>query len=197
MEREQVIKALECCADDSRNGCATCPRNTKYTANLQECMELLMRDALALIKELTEERDGYENLAHTAIETQNRMSDTIEELTEEAKHKEAKYNELYEEYESMAKSVNEASDLIRKLKHDKEILNLEIERLKIICESYMLQYGTVVHKEFWLKQERADTVRKMQEELKKTFSALCKGEMSDLYRIIDQIAKEMIEGETK
>ena len=41
---------------------------------------------------------------------------------------------------------------------------------------------------------KADTVRKMQNELKKTFSALCKGEMSDLFRIIDQIAKEMLEG---
>ena len=41
----------------------------------------------------------------------------------------------------------------------------------------------------------ADTVRKMQDELKKTFSALCKGEMGDLYRIIDHIADEII-GET-
>jgi hypothetical protein len=40
----------------------------------------------------------------------------------------------------------------------------------------------------------ADTVKKMQDELKKTFSALCKGEMADLYRIIDQIAKEILEG---
>ena len=45
-----------------------------------------------------------------------------------------------------------------------------------------------------LDNAKADTVRKMQEELKKTFSALCKGKMGDLYRIIDQIAKEMLEG---
>ena len=44
-----------------------------------------------------------------------------------------------------------------------------------------------------IKEAKADTVRKMQSEIKKTFSAICKGEMVDLYRIIDQIAKEMLE----
>ena len=44
-----------------------------------------------------------------------------------------------------------------------------------------------------LEDAKADTVRKMQNKLKKTFSALCKGEMGDFYRIIDQIAKEMLE----
>lgn len=51
--------------------------------------------------------------------------------------------------------------------------------------------GTSCH---WCEDKiKADTVRKMQEELKKTFSALCKGEMGDLFRIIDQIAKGMLE----
>ena len=44
---------------------------------------------------------------------------------------------------------------------------------------------------------RADTVRKMQSEIKKTLSAICKGEMDDLFRIIDQIAKEMVGGENE
>ena len=44
-----------------------------------------------------------------------------------------------------------------------------------------------------IEKAKADTVRKMQTEIKKTFSAICKGEMGDLYRIIDQIAKEILE----
>ena len=39
----------------------------------------------------------------------------------------------------------------------------------------------------------ADTVRKMQEEINKTLSALCKGDVSEIRRMIDQIAKEMLE----
>lgn len=44
-----------------------------------------------------------------------------------------------------------------------------------------------------IEEVKADTVRKMQKMLKKTFSALCKGEMIDLFRIIDQIAKQLTE----
>ena len=52
MEREQIIKALECCSDGR---CKNCP-NFKITP----CQIPLMRDALALIKELTEENEGLE-----------------------------------------------------------------------------------------------------------------------------------------
>ena len=41
-----------------------------------------------------------------------------------------------------------------------------IEYLETICESYAIQYGTAADKEVFLKQERADTVRKMQKMLK-------------------------------
>ena len=55
----------------------------------------------------------------------------------------------------------------------------------------LLEKNSNLHAACW--ELRADTVRKMQTEIKKTFSAICKGEMVDLYRIIDQIAKEMLE----
>ena len=44
-----------------------------------------------------------------------------------------------------------------------------------------------------IAEAKTDTVRKMQSEIKKTLSAICKGEMDDLFRIIDQIAEEMEE----
>lgn len=90
--------------------------------------------------------------------------------------------ELTEQYESMAKSVNEASDLIRKLRAEKKELTEGIKARDDTISRFIETMPLV----------KADTVRKMQNELKKTFSALCKGEMDDLFRIIDQIAKEMI-----
>ncbi len=44
-------------------------------------------------------------------------------------------------------------------------LTEENERLTGICESYALQYGTATDKEVFLKRERADTAREMQERL--------------------------------
>ena len=41
---------------------------------------------------------------------------------------------------------------------------------------------------------KIDTVRKMRDEINKTLSALCKGDVSEIRRMIDQIAKEMLEG---
>ena len=73
----------------------------------------------------------------------------------------------------------------------------EIERLTRICGSYALQYGTAVDKEAFLKQERADTVRKMQERLRKEsypFPCAIGVEYAVPYCKVDQIAKEMVEG---
>ena len=88
-------------------------------------------------------------------------------------------------------------------------LTEENERLRVENDKYEAENHAEFNK--WLKLEettkrrhaelfkeakiavKEDTVRKMQNELKKTFSALCKGEMVDLFRIIDQIAKEMLE----
>ena len=117
LNKEQIIKALECCKTVSELDCKTCGYKGKIGDDgaYIGCVNCLIADALALIQELTEENE--------------RLRDTAYRLESE------------------------------------------------------------VHR------ERADTVKKMQNELKKTFSALCKGEMVDLYRIIEQIAKEMLEEE--
>ena len=58
MEREQIIKALECCHTAFIADCKQCTYKGK--ADNEEdlgitCLNVLMKDALALIKELTEE----------------------------------------------------------------------------------------------------------------------------------------------
>ena len=53
LNREQIIKALECCgANDDCVG-YKCP----YYANCQFCITRISKDALSLIKELTEENE--------------------------------------------------------------------------------------------------------------------------------------------
>lgn len=51
LNREQIIKALECCA--SKGGCKKCPLQPKES--LAICVTQISKNALAIIKELTEE----------------------------------------------------------------------------------------------------------------------------------------------
>ena len=69
LNAEQVKKALECCNKGTTEDCAKCPRfDGDRTLSTEDCMEKLMRDALALInsqeqriKELTEENEGLKS----------------------------------------------------------------------------------------------------------------------------------------
>lgn len=55
LNKEQTIKALECCGGGIVTDCQECPRYYIDADTTTECMEGLIRDALALIKELAEE----------------------------------------------------------------------------------------------------------------------------------------------
>ena len=54
INREQIIKALECCSDDNSCYTAGCPYKSD---SLSACTSKLAKDVLALIKELTEENE--------------------------------------------------------------------------------------------------------------------------------------------
>ena len=114
LNRDQIVKALEHCIND-----ATCEQ-----CNLSPSTCHIEEDAIALIKELTEENER-----------------------------------LRAEVSVKKKLLDKCVDLEDKV--------------------------------------RADTVRKMQVEINKTLSALCKGDVSEIRRIVDQIAKEMLEGGDK
>lgn len=51
MNREQIVKALECCSDGGR--CNDCP----YDSDCFIPQWVIVKDALALVRELTEEND--------------------------------------------------------------------------------------------------------------------------------------------
>ncbi len=59
MEREQIIKALECCKTPLASDCENCSYTGKRLEDgvYEGCVNCLVGDALSLIKELTEENE--------------------------------------------------------------------------------------------------------------------------------------------
>ena len=55
LDREQIVKALECCASNDFI-CDQCPIDEKIK-DACECGKVVARNALALIRELTEENE--------------------------------------------------------------------------------------------------------------------------------------------
>ena len=152
LNREQIVKALECCTSDT--GCSGCPR----FLSLLGCSRQNMADALALIRELTEEKERLER--------------------ENARY-EAENNAEFNKWLKLEEATK---------RHHAELF----QEAKIAV--------------------RADTVRKMQERLKKApikvglplFGLQTKDEIEDyanelilqMRDAIDQIAKEVL-GENK
>ena len=225
LNREQIIKALECCdADNPTCGDCPCYDNHDYCWNLN-------KHILSLINELTEERKGLENLIYEMSKIENRMSETIEELTEENERlKQERMNKIdiykaldildkfdffqgqragrelwaekpfetqEEDLKNFSKDVELLKDFVEDIAHKLKCAELQIEAKERICESYMLQYGTVADKEVWLKKERADTVREYREQLHRAFAhydSKDKFNKGIFLEAADQIAEEMLEG---
>lgn len=60
LNREQIIKALECCETGRAVSCEKCPMLNIETSDDVVCSEMLARYALSLIKELTEENEAWQ-----------------------------------------------------------------------------------------------------------------------------------------
>ena len=179
INEKNIIKGLDCCTrgrkDENDRPCLDCPYNecnivdgTSERQTTGTCQGWLMKDALALIKELTEEN---EYLKSTDI------------------------GDLQQEYDSLAKSLEDAIELIDKLRAKKAKLSEENERLHTSCTE-LAQCCTKLETLYKIECKRvdtirADTVRKMQERLKQVLHD--EGRIS--YYSIDKIAKEMLEGE--
>ena len=77
MEREQIIKALECCTLEGCHDCRECPQGNVL---LSLCKKNAMADALSLIKELTNEKFDIE-CSYKAVKRDNeRLHGTCTEL---------------------------------------------------------------------------------------------------------------------
>ena len=100
LNREQIIKALECCHSSCIADCKQCPYKGK--ADCEEdfcitCLNVLIKDTLSLIKELTEENERLraevadlrdelqcekETNKHLCGEYMSAKSDTVKKMQE-------------------------------------------------------------------------------------------------------------------
>ena len=140
LNREQIVKALECCASPKQM-CKDCPMPEEIKDDCR-CMEILSRNAVALIRELTEENERLER--------------------ENARY-EAENNAEFNKWLKLEEATK---------RHHKELF----QEAKIAV--------------------RDNTVRKMQERLKKAFNFGYIILEKSICDIIDQIAKELLEEET-
>ena len=135
MERDLIIKALECCTSEYSK-CIDCPRYGFFP-----CTKPLLTDAISLIKELTNEKFDIE-CSYKALKKDNER--------------------LYEtctEFERKCASLNEENERLREQFHEaKTEWGLAVEHyLELENKLSALQ---VEH-----YQAKADTVRKMKERI--------------------------------
>lgn len=180
-EIQSLIKALKDCGGWVKRG------NGEGWFNHE-----ILADALALInsqeqriKELAEElAECYTDKTKLIKENAHLKHFELEAMRGAANSYKMHYERLTEENEKLTRNL--------------EIANLQVECKERILESYMMQYGTATDKEVFLKKERADTVRKMQERLQLYFGTYVLGykiPLTEALKAVNQIAKEMLEGE--
>ena len=93
MDREKVIKGLECCSKDDCSINDTCPYGKEDANN---CLERLSADALALLKE---QENLKEKLLRNIADNQLAVSPTGYETEEELAKRTGEWNGLQMAYE--------------------------------------------------------------------------------------------------
>lgn len=206
MGNNDIKKALECCASPTQM-CKDCPMPEEVKDDCR-CMETISRNALSLIKELTEERKDFE----------------IRALREE--NEAAKYKDRYETEKQAHEMLSESYDHLEKTKDEllseRARITEENARLEKLCalrdqdnkDTQDLLYKAEAENDRLMRdktalecivetarnQAKADTVRKMQERLTERlnrnsiFKGITMSAGETVYDVIDQIAKELTEG---
>ena len=115
-----------------------------------------------------------------------KLENRVKELTEELENERTWADSMIDNLRDDIRELTEENEYLQQQNEIYTVLN---KKLEDVCESYAWQYGTAVSKELFLKKERADTVKKMQERLK---SGWCT-DNERCCEFIDQIAKELLE----
>lgn len=175
MEREQIIKALGCCVIGD---CYPC--QYRETVN---CRDIMFGDALSLIKELIEENEWQEDTI-VKLSAENVM------FLSEKKKLTAENEAISERYVIQVVTAIELDKQVQRLTEENERLRAEVSVKKKLLDEAERRYDETA------KRFYKEGVKDIQSEIKKTLSALCKGDVTDICRMIDQIAKEMVEEKT-
>ena len=67
MERNEIIKALECCLTPKCSNCMECPARQSLTGT--DCLGLVIGETIALIKELIEDNEAKDETITSLIKT--------------------------------------------------------------------------------------------------------------------------------
>lgn len=123
MEREKIIKALECCSTPSGKRCENCPKVTEDAL----CMYRLAGDALALIKQQDEQIFQLENRLK---ECENGYAGTLHLERNKLYDAEEKVKKLTEENERLKTATEEAVRSFTRLETLYKIENKRAETIK-------------------------------------------------------------------
>ena len=213
LNREQIIKALECCTNCICNHAKTdteCP-----LVKMDFCKNYLMKQSLALIKEQDEQifklenrlkecENGYEGTLsldrcklHDAEEKVKELTQLHEMLSESYDHLEKTKDELIAE---RARLTEENERLNKEVADLQDELKCEKETNAHLCSQYMSENHLRHQVEEMLANGmsvvKANTVRKMQERFNEKVAKLLISPSIQYQAsaFIDQIAKEMVEG---
>lgn len=199
MEKEQIIKALECCT--SGGPCRECEYKDK-SKDTFGCRKKCLKDALALIKQQDEQifqlenrlkecENGYAGTLHLESCKLHDAEERLKELTEERKDFEIRALRA----ENQAAVYKDRWETSRK---DFERLAEDNERLTKANEVYAeLEQGCLVT---GVKKVQANTVREFAERLKKALNDVARwsmhGDDKEYFIIgkafIDRIADEIL-----
>ncbi len=169
LNAEQVKKALECCVTTSEGDCKKCGYRGKSHDNFITCTNCLIADALALI---------------------NSQEQRIKELTEEKTELWEERNRIYDDLQDWKEIAEGYQKQFEDCYEKKAKLTEENERLRGVKEEYETFIGGLKPR---IDTIRADTVRKMQERLKKYYHHLSSKTLpASVEYHIDQIANEML-----
>lgn len=183
MEREQIIKALEICANyKGCSDCKDCPlHNDEYVQCEQNVLEGL---ALSVIKELTEENETLKKTKYIYA-TVDYCADDLAEALEEIK-------KLTEENDRLSTALAEYEHKTNIRISEEYVHNEAYEEL---WEENETLKDNNEHLAVFLAETQADTVKKMQESIKNRLTETY-GDLPHtncFINAVDQIAKEMLE----
>ena len=120
LNREQIIKALECCSTEN---CTDCPYAVDDIFDIS-CGINKAKDALSLIKELTEENEKlkmFNKLHEQDVEDMHKM---LEKKVEEV------YPEFMRDYQLMREELDGAYEELKESREDNAELRAENDRLR-------------------------------------------------------------------
>ena len=138
LNREQIIKALECCAS-RKQACRDCPVPQDVKDDCK-CMEFISRNVLALICELTESLDRVQKqCGEIIVECDERDAERLKQvakLTEECK-------KWQERLDREAKCQYDLAGKIVDL--EAKVAQVKADTLKDVQMRFAMQFGTYTY----------------------------------------------------